>query len=121
MMRIENIKEQPNLLYIKKFTDGDLLFEKEVIGVLQKELVEKTNQYHYHVRKKEFIQASNLVFKLRQKISILGLERSYLVAKEFEIALKSSDLSLQNDFEDILQLMMLFVNNKISKDELYLN
>jgi hypothetical protein len=120
-MKAGSKEEHPNLLYIKKFSDGDLLFEKEVISVLKKELVEKTNQYHYHVRKKEFIQASNFVFKLRQKISILGLERSYLVAKEFEIALKSSDLSLQNDFEDILQLMMLFVNNKVLKDELYLN
>ena len=48
--------------------------------------------------------------KLKHKISILGLEKSYYIAEEFEENLKENSSHLQSDFESILKRMQDFLD-----------
>jgi len=45
------------------------------------------------------------------KISILGLEKSYEIAIEYEEALKDGDLSLQGQFQNILTSITQYLTN----------
>ena len=46
--------------------------------------------------------------KLKHKISILGLEKSYYLAADFEDELKKGQTSLATDFEKVLQTIKDF-------------
>ena len=56
-----------------------------------------------------FLLAADSVHKLKHKVSILGLEKSYYLAETFEENLKNNSTQLQNDFEAILKAMHQFV------------
>ncbi len=106
------MNEQPNLVYIKKLADGNVAFEKKLIEVIKEELPEEFAAYNDLLKNKKFTKASDLVHKLIHKISILGLEKGYLVAKKYEQALRQNDATMQIAFESIIQKMSDFINNK---------
>ncbi|CAM4025362.1 MULTISPECIES: Hpt domain-containing protein [Flavobacterium] len=103
--------EKPNLNYINDLSGNDEEFKATMIGVLKKELPEEIKDYDEYIKKNDFFQASQSVHKLKHKISILGLEKSYYIAEEFENNLKSNSTALQEEFENFLRLMMNFVND----------
>jgi HPt (histidine-containing phosphotransfer) domain-containing protein len=52
-----------------------------------------------------------VVHKLKNKISMLGLESSYLIAQEYEESLKQNKTSKKESFEEVLTLMTDFINS----------
>lgn len=103
--------EKPNLNYINDLSGNDEEFKATMIGVLKKELPEEIKDYDDYMKNNDFFQASQSVHKLKHKISILGLEKSYYIAEEFENNLKNNSTVLQEEFENFLSLMMNFVND----------
>jgi hypothetical protein len=66
--------------------------------------------YYSNIIKKDLIAAASSVHKLKHKISILGLEKNYYIAENFEENLKQNSTMLQSDFELILKSMQDFVD-----------
>jgi len=102
--------EQPNIVYIDQLSGDNLEFRTKMIGILKKELPEEIAVYRKDLKAGNLLLAAQSVHKLKHKISILGLEKSYYIAEEFEDNLKSNSLELDSDFETILKVMQEFVN-----------
>jgi len=103
------MNEKPNLNYLKEISGGDLEFEEKLLKIVKKELPDEINTYKNFLNENNFKQAAELVHKIKHKISILGLEKSYQVAIDYEENLKLDNLSLKMDFEEILNSMISFI------------
>ncbi|WP_298766407.1 Hpt domain-containing protein [uncultured Polaribacter sp.] len=94
--------EKPNLTYINQLARGDKAIEKELISVIKTEFPEEQKDYYHSLAVKDFKKIEENVHRLKHKISILGLEKSYKKANEFEHNLRENSLKGQQDFEKIL-------------------
>lgn len=101
--------ETPNLNYINELSGGNEEFKIKIIGILKRELPVEVEVYQNEVDKANFSQAAQAVHKLKHKVSILGLEKSYYIASDYEDNLKDNSVALKNDFEAILKAMQEFV------------
>jgi hypothetical protein len=102
--------EQPNLNYINELSGDNVDFKAKIIGIIKIELPQEIEIYYSNIIKKDLIAAASSVHKLKHKISILGLEKNYYIAENFEENLKQNSTMLQTDFELILKSMQDFVD-----------
>ena len=103
------MEETPNFSYIDNLAKGDTLFAKNLMDIIKKELSTEIGAYKLHLTNRDFRKAAEGVHKLSHKISILGLEKGYGLAKDYEVHLLEKNLSLRSDFERILNEMLLFI------------
>ncbi|MEP1489122.1 MAG: Hpt domain-containing protein [Algibacter sp.] len=101
--------EQPNLSYINNLSGGDKTFEAKLITIIKSEYPEEKAVYIKNIESNNFKEAAENVHKLKHKISILGLEKSYEVANDFEENLKEDRLAGKEDFEIILNTITNFL------------
>lgn len=101
--------ELANLNYINELSGDNVEFKAKLIAILKKELPEELAVYESYNARGDFLQMAQSVHKLKHKISILGLEKSYYIAEEYENNLKNNSTELQADFEIILKNMLDFV------------
>ena len=101
--------EQPNLSYINQLSGGDKAFEVKLISIIKGEFPEEKLVYFKSIESKNFIEAARNVHKLKHKISILGLEKSYKVAGDFENNLNQNSEAGKVEFEEVLQTITHFL------------
>ncbi|NHM07421.1 Hpt domain-containing protein [Flavobacterium sp. CYK-4] len=101
--------EQPNNHYIEQLSGDNAEFKAKMIAILKKELPEEIALYQNQMHHNDWAKAAASVHKLKHKISLLGLDKSYYIAEQFEIQLKDNSTVLQSDFETILNVMQQFV------------
>ena len=101
--------ETPNMSYINSMSGGDKAFEAKIIGIIKSEFPEEKQVYVDQMSAGQFKPASESVHKLKHKISILGLEKSYEVAVAFEMNLLEGSTARQDEFEAILSNMTQFI------------
>jgi HPt (histidine-containing phosphotransfer) domain-containing protein len=101
--------ETPNLSYINQLADGSQEFKNQVINVLKRELITDIETYNDSITKKDLKATAEIVHKLKNKISLLSLEKSYNIAQDFENNLKNNSIILHKEFEEILEIMNDFV------------
>ena len=103
------INETPNLQYIHQLSGGDQEFEKKLINIIKSEFPEEKQTYFHNVQAKNYTLTAGNVHKLKHKISILGLEKSYEIAAAFESNLLDERLDLQEEFEAILTIITQYL------------
>ncbi|PWG06785.1 Hpt domain-containing protein [Polaribacter aquimarinus] len=96
------MQETPNLNYVNQLARGDKSIQNELISVIKTEFPEEKEDYYNSLKLQEFKKIEENVHRLKHKISILGLEKSYKIANEFEHNLREHSLEKQQDFEKIL-------------------
>ncbi|MCO6149180.1 Hpt domain-containing protein [Flavobacterium sp. NRK1] len=101
--------ETPNLNYINELAGEDVAFKARLITILKKELPSEITEYNSKIQISEFVEAAGLVHKIKHKISILGMEKSYYIAEKFEDNLKNKSADLRSEFEEILIVMQNFI------------
>lgn len=104
------MEEQPNLSYIGELSGGDDVFEKKLLAVVKKELPLEIEEYQQNLKELKFLLAAENVHKLKHKISILGLDKGYQTAIDFENELKEGNIRLQEEFDKILIGMSAFIS-----------
>ncbi|MFD1017346.1 Hpt domain-containing protein [Winogradskyella rapida] len=97
--------EQPNLSYIHSMSGGDKDFEQKLINIINEEFPQEKEIYYANIAAKNYKLTADNVHKLKHKISILGLEKSYETAVAFENNLLEGRTTLQEEFESILTTM----------------
>ena len=102
--------EKPNLTYIKSLSGGDSAFEEKLMNIIKKEFPDEKSVYCNNLKEENYSEAANNVHKLKHKISILGLEKSYGIAVDYENDLRERKLELKTDFEQILDNISNFLN-----------
>ena len=94
--------EQPNQSYIDNLSGGDNAFKKQLITIIKSEFPEEKEVYYNNYNAKNFKLAADIVHKLKHKISILGLEKSYEVAAAYENSLLEGKTDQKEQFEAVL-------------------
>ena len=94
--------EQPNLSYIQSMSGGDKAFEQKLLNIIKLEFPKEKEVYYANYTSNNFKQAAENVHKLKHKISILGLSKSYEIAVAFENNLLDGNTNLNEEFESIL-------------------
>jgi hypothetical protein len=102
--------EEPNFSYLNSFTGGDKAFEEKILTVLKKEFPEERDVYLKNIQTKNFNLAAKNVHKIKHKISLLGLEVSYVLANQHELNLNEDNNNLDEKFNEILETMTRFLN-----------
>lgn len=101
--------EQANSEYIDQLSGDNTEFRKKIIEILKRELPEEVGTYRNQIQNKNYLMAADCVHKLKHKISILGLKKSYYIAEQFEDNLKENSTQLQSDFDAIIEIMQDYV------------
>jgi HPt (histidine-containing phosphotransfer) domain-containing protein len=101
--------DYPNLSYIRELSDGDADFEANLIAILKKELPKEKEAFLESIQEENYQNSAAHVHKIKHKISILGLEKSYEFAVAFEEELKNNDPKQIQIFLSILQNMEEFL------------
>lgn len=101
--------EQPNLSYIESMSGGDKAFEQKLIEIIKSEFPQEKQVYFDNIRAKDFKATAENVHKLKHKISILGLVKSYELAANYENNLIDGSSKGKDEFESTLQLMTDFL------------
>jgi len=97
------MKEIPNLNYLSQFSRGDKSFEERMMGIVKSEFRTEKEVYYSNFQQKNYKLAAENVHKIKHKISILGLEKSYEIATNHENSLREGHIALASDFDEILQ------------------
>lgn len=105
------MKEIPNLEYINKLAKEDENVKNKLIASLKTEFSSDVINYEKSIQNLNFFESSECVHKLKNKISILGLDKSYFIAENFEKDLTNENLHLQKKFEQILKIIKYFLKN----------
>ena len=101
--------EQPNLSYIHSMSGGDKAFEQKLINIIKLEFPKEKEVYYANYTSKNFKHAAENVHKLKHKISILGLAKSYEVAGAYENNLLKGSTKLKEEFESILNVITTYL------------
>lgn len=102
--------EKPNINYIQEIAAGDKDFQNKMISVLKEEFPVEVKTYKNALSKKNLKETAEIVHKIKHKISILGLNKSYESAELFENNLKNNTTDTHKVFEAILENMSQFIN-----------
>ncbi|EDP96940.1 Hpt domain-containing protein [Kordia algicida OT-1] len=101
--------EQPNLTYVDQLARGDENIKKTLIDVIKSEFPEEKKEYYESLAAKDYKKIEENVHKLKHKISILGLEKSYELANAFEHNLREKSRKGEEDFEQILNTITAYI------------
>lgn len=101
--------ETPNLSYIETLAAGDSSFKTQLISIVKAELPLEIEEYKTNIESENWKNTAENVHKLKHKISILGLEKAYYLAIDYEEQLLEGKVQLKEKFEDILLSMSEFV------------
>lgn len=104
------MNDAPNLIYVKALSGGDVVFEEKLLTVIKKEYLEEKKTYYDNLKLKKFPLVAENVHKLKHKIGILGLEKSYELAVDYENNLKEGNSTLKDEFENVLQNITSFLS-----------
>jgi HPt (histidine-containing phosphotransfer) domain-containing protein len=103
--------EKPNIVYIEKLARGDEFVKKTLIDVIKTEFPGEENEYYNSIKKKDFNEIEDNVHRIKHKFSILGLEKSYEMANEFEHNLREQYLNTiqKENFDKTLTMISLYL------------
>ncbi|MGK0414546.1 MAG: hypothetical protein ACJA1B_002773 [Polaribacter sp.] len=101
--------EHPNIEYINKLARGEEPIRKMLVDVIKSEFPEEKKEYLKSFVNRDFIKIEENVHKLKHKISILGLEKSYDLAKIYEDNLREKSIVGYKDFEKTLETITKFI------------
>ncbi|MCM4156445.1 Hpt domain-containing protein [Gramella sp. AN32] len=102
------IEEHPNLIQVNEICGSNIDFKTKLIYILKSELISEIDTYQKNLSLNNYIECAENVHKLKHKISILGLEKSYEIAVFFEEDLRKSNLKRKVEFDEILNSMLAF-------------
>ncbi|WP_425076754.1 Hpt domain-containing protein [Psychroserpens sp. S379A] len=97
--------EQPNLSYIYSMSGGDKAFEQKLIDIIKNEFPAEKQVYFTNFEAENFKATAESVHKLKHKISILGLEKSYKLAQAYETNLLENTKVGHLEFEAVLKII----------------
>ena len=100
---------QPNLSQIQEIAAGDDSLTDRLIAILKKEFPQERDQFINLIQNNNFHDAAALVHKIKHKIILLGMDKSYNIAINFENELKNGKMTLFSKFVLILDKIDQFL------------
>ncbi len=94
--------EQPNMAYINELSGNDEAFKQQLISIIKTEFPEELETYTTNLQNRNLKVLAENVHKIKHKISILGLEKSYEIAAQYESNLIEGNTQGEDEFKKIL-------------------
>ncbi|MBS1535934.1 MAG: Hpt domain-containing protein [Bacteroidetes bacterium] len=104
------MRELPNLLYIEQLAQDNQVVRERLIRILKEEFPQEVEKYKQESEQSDYFLMSESVHKLKHKFGLLGLEKAYHLAADFEEQLRAQKTNLKTEFEVVLQDIELFLN-----------
>ena len=103
------MNEIPNLNYVAQLDDEDMEFQEKFIQILKTEFPHEMALYHQHIMQNDSLAASHDVHKIKHKINIIGLDRSYALASRYEEELRDGKTDMRSQFDSVLNVMENYI------------
>ena len=103
------MEEGPNLSYVMAIANNDAEFKKHFVHRLKEEFLWEVGMYLRHIKRNEPRSAAEIVTKLKYKIDMLDMKKSYYFTASFEENLRVGDDSEHEQFKNILQKIGVFL------------
>jgi|KNS7NT10metaT_FD_contig_71_665821_length_5308_multi_4_in_0_out_0_2 hypothetical protein len=103
--------ETPNYTIINALAKGDDEVKKMILEVLIEEFPLEKESYFNYFNLKDFKKTQEIVHKIKHKISVLGLDKSYELANIYENNLLNSSIENHKDFEKTLEVISSFIKS----------
>lgn len=101
--------EKPNLNYINQLARGEEEVKNTLINVIKDEFPLELESYLKIAEKQDFKELEDIVHRIKHKFSILGLEKSYENAVNFEFSLRANEINI--DQKDSFELTLNSITN----------
>ena len=112
--------EKPNLNYVNNLSGDDDNVKKLLIDVIKTEFPEEKKEYYESYHNKEYKKIEENVHRLKHKISILGLVKSYEIANEYEHNLRVKSTDKSDDFDIILLVITEYLKTFLLETQIYI-
>lgn len=103
--------ETPSLHYIDSISEGDNDFKQQLINILKEDFPKEKALFLNNFNNKKYKLAAENVHKIKHKISMMGLEKGFIMASEFEENLKKKNTDLHKNFIHCLTKITKFLNS----------
>jgi HPt (histidine-containing phosphotransfer) domain-containing protein len=103
------MEEHPNLDYFNQIANGEEAVINTLISILKSEFPEQLENYNQSISTSNFKETAEAVHKLKHKIGLLGLEKGYHLAHDFEQNLRNHNFQNKKEFEDVLKNITNFI------------
>ena len=103
------MKEQPNLDYFNQIACGEEAILNSLISILKSEFPQQLESYNQSILEVNFIESAEALHKLKHKVRLLGLEKGYNIANEFENNLREQNMQNKKEFEYVLKNITNFI------------
>ena len=103
------MEEQPNLDYFNQIANGEQAILNTLISRLKSEFPQQLKSYNQSILESNYIEAAEALHKLKHKIGLLGLEKGYNIANQYEHNLREHNMQNKNEFEAILKNITNFI------------
>lgn len=103
------MEESPNLSYVINLANGDFVFAEKFVHALKEEFQDEVKAYFQHINDREPRSAAELVSKIKQKFTILGLNESFATANYHETQLQEGNVSLDFEFRKVIRKVNIFL------------
>ena len=101
--------ETPNFTFINALAKGDNEVKKMILEVIKEEFPIEKEAYYNYFTLKDFKKTQETVHKIKHKISVLGLEKSYELANVFEKNLLNNSIENHAEFDKTLEIITSFI------------
>lgn len=101
--------ESPNLNFFLKLSNEDRQFMMRLTNTLKMEFTNDKNLYFDALAQKDYKKMKFIVHRIKHKVGLLGLTKSYNVVIEFENDLINENLKLKDKFLLILNTMTKYL------------
>lgn len=107
----EFLEEIPNLDYVVELVGTeDFEFQSKFVAIMKTEFTWDLGKYLYHIKINEPRTAAEIVHKLKYKLSVLGMEKSFVFAEFHKEKLERGDTSFDADFKILLKKVSNFLD-----------
>lgn len=101
--------EQPNLNYVDSLAGDDIEFRNQFITIIKVEFPLEKDEYHGHVSNMRVKETADIVHKLKHKFNILGMEKSYELAVDYEKEVLAGENGSETSFKKVLETIEAYI------------
>lgn len=99
----------PNLSYIDKLASGDKEFHDSFLKSFASEMDLDSKAYIQNLQESNFQIAADMVHKIRNKLGILSMQKSFDMTYTYEEELRLENVELHDAFMDALNQVQKFL------------
>ncbi|MDO1514140.1 Hpt domain-containing protein [Maribacter confluentis] len=101
--------ERPNLKYVDELAGDDIAFRNQFIEIIKDEFPIEKKEYLDHIAQNKLKETAEMVHKLKHKFNILGMEKSYQLAVDYEKELLMGKTNSEPKFMTVLDTIESYI------------